>query len=119
MTRAEKQEIGNRIAQRRIEKNYSQEKFADALNLTRAAIGKIERGEVLPKLETLLAIADFLEVSADWIIRGDESTVISNIPQNLLGLLTKLNQLSEGEQAIAIDTLNTLCDGLIRKRSTA
>ena len=47
------------------------------------------------------------------------TTLYSNIPQNLLGLLTKLNQLSEGEQAIATDTLNTLCDGLIRKRSTA
>lgn len=120
LTKKEKREIGNRVAQKRIEKKYSQEKFAEALGMTRTAIGKIERGETMPKADTLLAITELLGISSDWILKGDRvpnnaGTHNDIEAQDLLVLLAKMNRLSQADRAVVISTLNTLCDGLIRK----
>ena len=117
MVLTKKREIGKRIAQKRVEKHYSQEKFADALNLTRTAIRKIERGETSPKTDTLLAITEILGVSADWIIKGVDThqcnEAATNKSSELGLLLVKINKLSHEKQAIIFSTMNTLCDGLI------
>ena len=118
LTKKKKREIGNRIAQKRIEKKYSQEKFADALGMTRTAVGKIERGETAPKADTLMAITELLGTSSDWILKGDGNAGAPNCTeaQDLLALLTKIYKLSRADRVVVISTLNTLCEGLIRKQ---
>lgn len=55
-----------RIAKRRI----SQEGLADASRLHRTEIGRIEQGNVEPRLTTLVILADSLGVGLDDLVAG-------------------------------------------------
>lgn len=44
--------------------------LAEQANITRQAIYKFEKGQATPKPETLILIADALEVTCETLIRG-------------------------------------------------
>src|ERR1700722_9767322 len=48
----------------------SQERLSDATRLHRTEIGKIEQGDVEPRLATLVILADSLEVTIDDLVAG-------------------------------------------------
>ena len=50
--------LGDKLRQIRSDRNYSQEALAEATNLTRESITRIENGSMKPKLETIADIAD-------------------------------------------------------------
>ena len=54
--------LGAKIAYLRKNKRYSQEKFAEKINISEIYMGQIERGEANPTLEKLIAIAGALGV---------------------------------------------------------
>lgn len=60
--------IGARIRYHRIKNEISQEELAFQAQISRVHIGYIERGERAPSLETLINIANILEISADELI---------------------------------------------------
>lgn len=64
-----------RIAYLRKLKNFSQTELAHKADASREAIGKYERNESSPSVETAKKIADVLEVTLDYLI--DESASIS------------------------------------------
>ncbi|MCD5968780.1 helix-turn-helix transcriptional regulator [Riemerella anatipestifer] len=60
--------FGTNIKKIRQIKGLSQQAFADMLNLTRGIISSYEDGRAEPKVETLLRIAQFLDMKADDLI---------------------------------------------------
>ncbi len=54
--------LGTKIAYLRRNKKYSQEKFAEKLDISVIYVGQIERGEANPTLSKLKVIADVLDV---------------------------------------------------------
>ena len=54
--------LGSKIIYLRKAKSYSQEKFAEKVNISTIYMSEIERGEANPTLEKLKNIADSLEV---------------------------------------------------------
>lgn len=58
----------NRIKYLRAEKGISQNELAKALGLTQQAISAYENGLREPDLETLQKIADFFDVSLDYLL---------------------------------------------------
>ncbi|MBO4264748.1 MAG: helix-turn-helix transcriptional regulator [Clostridia bacterium] len=52
--------IGSRIKKARDQKGLTQEKLAEAANITVVYLSKIENGKVRPTLETLSCICDFI-----------------------------------------------------------
>jgi transcriptional regulator with XRE-family HTH domain len=68
-------EVGRLIASYRKEKGISQEKLAALSDLHEDYIGKIERGERKPRLETIIQILTAMEVSI--------STYFLNLDKNL------------------------------------
>ncbi len=58
----------NRIKDLRAEKSVSQNELAKALGLTQQAISAYENGLREPDLETLQKIADFFDVSIDYLL---------------------------------------------------
>ena len=60
--------IGKRIRKFREHKGWRQEDFAEKIGLSVTYTGMMERGEKVPKLETLITIANVLEVSADQLL---------------------------------------------------
>lgn len=62
-----RKDIGKRIAQYREQRGYTQEKFAEIVTLTPNYLSAVERGVKTPSVETLVAIINNLDVSADEI----------------------------------------------------
>ena len=61
--------IGKRIKSAREKKGLTQEQLAEQVNLSPMHISVIERGNKLPRLETLINIANILDVSADVLLQ--------------------------------------------------
>ncbi|UXX79438.1 helix-turn-helix domain-containing protein [Reichenbachiella carrageenanivorans] len=60
--------IGDRIAYLRKSKGVSQTDLAKSINASREAIGKYERNEAMPSVETAKKIADIFEVTLDYLV---------------------------------------------------
>ena len=61
--------IGRRIKAAREKKRLTQEQLAEYVDLSPMHVSVIERGVKLPKLETLINIANVLDVSADVLLQ--------------------------------------------------
>lgn len=68
-------ELGNRIRERRLAIEMSQEDLGEASGLHRTYIGHIERGEVNPSLLNLLKLAAALDVDAGDLVEGLAQTL--------------------------------------------
>jgi len=51
-------------------KEMSQESFADVCGLHRTAVGLLERGRSIPRLDTLLIISEHLGVAVSELLEG-------------------------------------------------
>ncbi|MBQ2754120.1 MAG: helix-turn-helix transcriptional regulator [Clostridia bacterium] len=63
--------LGNNIRKQRKEKKYTLEQLAEKLDVSTTFIGQIERAKGIPSLETLVKIANVLEISTDSLLFGD------------------------------------------------
>ena len=61
--------LGKRIKECRLKKGMTQEQLAEWVELSPMHVSVIERGVKLPKLETLINIANVLDVSADVLLQ--------------------------------------------------
>ncbi len=59
-------DIGRKIKNLRLDKNLSQEKLAEYVNMSREHISCIERGKNLATVETLYNLAKFFEVDIKY-----------------------------------------------------
>ena len=60
--------IGKNIRKYRKERNLRQGDLAEKTELSTNYIGMVERGEKLPSVESLISIANALEISADMVL---------------------------------------------------
>ncbi|MFD1067643.1 helix-turn-helix domain-containing protein [Oceanobacillus locisalsi] len=78
--------FSERIIDLRIEHGYSQEEIAKKLNVSASGYGYYEQGRNEPSLETLYKIADFFQVSIDYLlgkIDSPQHTAYYSISDNL------------------------------------
>lgn len=102
--------FGQRLRELRAEKKMRQEDLANVLKVHRATVGKYETNERSPDKETLQLLADYFNVSIDYLlgrtdIRNayespkDSSTVIEEVDDKLLRDIAKIyKNLSPEEQ---------------------
>lgn len=62
--------IGNNIKKKRLAKSWKQATLAEHVDLSESYVGMIERGEKVPKLETLVHIVNALDTTSDEILEG-------------------------------------------------
>ena len=67
--------LGERIREERLKRRLTQEKLAEAVDISTTYIGQIERGEKSLTLDTFVGIANCLELSMDYLLR--DSLIIS------------------------------------------
>ena len=60
--------MGRRIKARRRLKKMSQEQMAQAVRISVSFYGNIERGRRIPSIDTLVAIANALDVGVDYLL---------------------------------------------------
>lgn len=62
-------EFGKLLAQLRKERGLLQKEVATHLNMTVATVSNYEKGVHLPDLNTLILLADFFDVSTDYLLQ--------------------------------------------------
>lgn len=65
-------DLAERLQDLRKKANYSQEQVADLLGISRQAISKWESGQGKPELDNIIKLTEIYNVSADYIISGEE-----------------------------------------------
>lgn len=67
------QTFSERLKQIRIESGYTQKDVANGIKSTEAGYQNYESGRRLPKFDALIALADFFDVSLDYLVgRSDK-----------------------------------------------
>ncbi|WP_254904753.1 helix-turn-helix domain-containing protein [Clostridium tyrobutyricum] len=72
MKQSIKTELGRIIKSKRIEKNFTQNKVADATNISRNYLSDIENGRYVPSVDTLTKIARFLNMDLNFLLKMTE-----------------------------------------------
>lgn len=67
-------EMGKRVKNIRLRMGYTQEKFAEKLNVDRSYVGKIERGEKSASVELVVLISESFDVTTDYLLKGNPNT---------------------------------------------
>ena len=62
--------LGNRMRSLHERKEMSQETFADVCGLHRTAVGLLERGRSIPRLDTLLIVSEHIGVAVSELLEG-------------------------------------------------
>ena len=63
--------LSDKIIKHRKMKGWSQEEFAEKMNVSRQAISRWENGTALPDAQNLLQISKLFGVSADYLLNDD------------------------------------------------
>lgn len=64
------QEIGARLKQARLAKNMTQAQLAEAAGISISFLSNIENGRQVMNIQTLIALLDSLNISADWLLNN-------------------------------------------------
>ncbi|MDE6035466.1 MAG: helix-turn-helix domain-containing protein [Ruminococcus sp.] len=85
--------------------------------ISQNAIGKWKKGEKYPSVDNLKIIADYLEVSMDYLLTGKETTSETNrLTENEKELLNIFNQLSEREQLKLIGKVEIMAEEFYKNK---
>lgn len=99
--------IGRRIKAARENKRLTQEQLAELVDLSPMHVSVIERGVKLPKLETLINIANVLDVSADVLLQD----VVNNQTKLFASEASELiNQLPRDDQRRVLAALRSFVE---------
>lgn len=60
--------IGERLKTLRLSKKPTQREIAHAVHITEVSYQRYEYGTVRPSLDTLIALADYFDVSLDYLV---------------------------------------------------
>ncbi len=98
-------DIGARIKHYRAKSNLSQEQLAEKTNTSRVFISLLEKGSRLPSLETIVAIANAMAISADDLLSGNLMVDDSKLDSDEVGVLS---DCSIEERRIILAAMNSL-----------
>lgn len=92
----------------------SQKQLADIINVSQQSINKYENHEVEPNIETLSLIADFFDVSIDYLVgrtdimRRYESVKEYDLNTNEQNLIDLYRKLSANDKAMIMSFVSRL-----------
>ncbi|MDR6880388.1 helix-turn-helix transcriptional regulator [Bacillus sp. 3255] len=78
-------EFSNRLKYLRNQKNMTQEQLGQKINVTKVSISGYENSNRTPDMETLQKIADFFEVSVDYLLGRSETTTSEGVGRAFFG----------------------------------
>lgn len=90
--------IGEKIKELRKNKKISQEQLGNAVGVSKMAISYFEKGKKAPSRETLEKIADYFDVTTDYLLgrsedpelNEEEDKIVSEEGKNILALIESL-----------------------------
>ncbi len=105
-----------RLRQLRSERNITQARLAQLLNISARVYNRWETGDAAPHFDTVVRIADALQVSLDELAGRKELTsdIVLRNPE-LHELVQQVDQLPDGDQQALIAVM----DGLVKRTQIA
>ncbi len=102
--------LGDKLTMLRKQKNLSQGDLADKIGISRDAIGKYERGDIMPTADKAKKMADILGVSLDFLMSEAEKEDSTLFNKDVLYRMQELDKLPESDK----DKINSIIDAFIR-----
>ncbi|OAB40190.1 helix-turn-helix domain-containing protein [Paenibacillus antarcticus] len=109
-------QLGSRLRKERLKHNFTQEKLAERIDVSHAYIGQIERGERSLTLETLIKLANQLDVTADELLHDSLKMNESHFIHKIIQLV---HERSIDEQQMALNMLEVMFTHLDQMNSTS
>ena len=94
--------FGKRLKSLRIKNDLSQQEIADRLNLNRSTYARYELDQTQPDFDTLQKIADFYDVSIDFLL-GRENKSLKHETNG--DWIPKLNEKDEKDIALRLEAI--------------
>ena len=101
--------LGNQIRKQRKIKKYTLEQLAEKLDVSTTFIGQIERAKGVPSLETLVKIANVLEISVDSLLFEDLKPK-SGDSHFINQVLTMTHNFSQEEKVLVLKSIEILSE---------
>ena len=99
--------VGQRIRAAREKKDLTQEELAALIEISPTHMSVIERGAKMPRLDTFVAIANVLEVSADSLLIDVVEHAAVNVASELSA---SIESLPHNEQMYILKVINVLLE---------
>jgi transcriptional regulator with XRE-family HTH domain len=97
--------FGQKLAYSRKEKKYSQAELGKLSGINGDIIGKYERDEMKPSIETAKKLADALDITLDYLVGDGELKVLDKKALQRLEDIAKLPNKDKDNILYAIDNL--------------
>lgn len=104
--------LGQKITQIRKEKKLSQVDVATAVGVSRDAISKYERDDIIPSVENAKKIAQTLGVSLDYLVSEDNNVEV--VDTEMLNRMREIQRLANDDKK----TVTKIIDAFIRDTKT-
>lgn len=82
--------IGHRIKTAREQAHITQNELAKRVGVSTHYVSAMERGIKTPKLETFVAMAQVLGVSADWLLESELGSTVNILVSDVSAAMSKL-----------------------------
>ncbi len=110
--------LGDELKQLRKKRKLTQKELSDVLNIKRATLANWETGRSIPDIAMIKRIADFFDITVDFLLFGDshESVINKAIPINdfhVLEVLNKKDRIDKEQLQFINDTMGDSLLGLL------
>ncbi|PWH86017.1 helix-turn-helix domain-containing protein [Brumimicrobium oceani] len=108
--------IGDKITQLRKQKGWSQTELAKQISASREAIGKYERNEALPSVETAKKIANAFGVTLDFLV--DDATTPS-LDKETVKRINDIQEMDSTTKTVLFNVIDTYIQHFKTKQAFA
>ena len=104
--------FGQKVSKLRKEKRLSQINVADAVGVSRDAISRYERDDIIPSVENAKKIAKILNVSLDYLVSDEDKQDVLDI--DMVKRIKEVQNLNDDDK----NTIVKIIDAYIRDAKT-
>lgn len=105
-------DFGAKLRELRTQRGISQNQLAELLCVERATVGKWERGLNYPNQNILMMIADYFDVSLDFLFgRSTALAMFDDARTSVHPVLDMYNRLTPHQQELIIERMQGFIDG--------
>ena len=84
-----------KLKELRISKNLTQEELAKKLSMTQKTYSNYENEKTEPNIKTLIQLADFYQVTLDYLLDRNISGILNSQEYELLSMFRTLNEFEQ------------------------
>ncbi len=103
-------DFSEKLYKLRTNSNCSQETLAEKLDVSRQAVSKWAQGVTLPEIDKIIAIADFFDVSIDYLLKNDVQLGTSD---GLDRLIIRFLGYAQDMDNLSMELVDIVKDGII------